>query len=63
MTETRYTRRGFGFRAEVHKDVEREFDSRLVKRLKEQENRLSAAQRTPLLPLRPVSTDEDNVAT
>jgi 4-hydroxy-3-methylbut-2-enyl diphosphate reductase len=42
MTETRYTRRGFGFRAEVHKDVEREFDSRLVKKMKDQENRLEA---------------------
>jgi len=42
MSETRYTRRGFGFRAEVHKDVEREFDSRLVQQMKEQENRLSA---------------------
>jgi len=42
MTETRYTRRGFGFRAEVHKDVEREFDSRLVRQMREQENRLEA---------------------
>jgi 4-hydroxy-3-methylbut-2-enyl diphosphate reductase len=42
MAETRYTRRGFGFRAEVHKDVVREFDSRLVGTLKEQDNRLEA---------------------
>jgi len=42
MTETRYTRRGFGFRAEVHKDVEREFDSRLVKKMRDEENRLDA---------------------
>ena len=26
MAETKYFRKGFGMRAEVHKDVEREFD-------------------------------------
>ncbi len=33
MTETRYFRKGFGLRAEVHKDVEREFDSGIVRDL------------------------------
>jgi 4-hydroxy-3-methylbut-2-enyl diphosphate reductase len=33
MAETRYFRKGFGMRAEVHKDVEREFDSQIVREL------------------------------
>ena len=31
MEEKRYFRTGFGFRAEVHKDVQREFDSQIVR--------------------------------
>lgn len=33
MAETKYFRKGFGMRAEVHKDVEREFDSEIVRKL------------------------------
>jgi 4-hydroxy-3-methylbut-2-enyl diphosphate reductase len=42
MAEKRYTRTGFGLRSEVHKDVEREFDSGLVTALKEGDHRLTA---------------------
>jgi 4-hydroxy-3-methylbut-2-enyl diphosphate reductase len=40
MTEVRYTRKGFGLRSEVHRDVEREFDSRIIRALKEGGHRL-----------------------
>jgi 4-hydroxy-3-methylbut-2-en-1-yl diphosphate reductase len=42
MAETRYFRKGFGLRAEVHKDVEREFDSKIVRSLRETGNTLTA---------------------
>jgi len=46
MTEQRYFRKGFGFRSEVHKDVEREFDSRIVRQMREAGNRLAAGDLT-----------------
>lgn len=42
MAEKRYTRTGFGLRSEVHKDVEREFDSGLVTALRQGDHRLTA---------------------
>jgi 4-hydroxy-3-methylbut-2-enyl diphosphate reductase len=46
MVEKRYTRTGFGLRSEVHKDVEREFDSGLVTALREGDHRLAAGDLT-----------------
>lgn len=45
-TEVRYTRTGFGLRSEVHRDVEREFDSALVKRLVEGGHRMTVGDLT-----------------
>ncbi|MHC4470858.1 MAG: 4-hydroxy-3-methylbut-2-enyl diphosphate reductase [Planctomycetota bacterium] len=42
MAEQRYFRKGFGFRAEVHKDVVREFDSRILQGMMEDDYRLEA---------------------
>ncbi len=44
--EKRYFRTGFGFRAEVHKDVEREFDSEIVRRLRAEGHTLSVGDLT-----------------
>jgi 4-hydroxy-3-methylbut-2-enyl diphosphate reductase len=46
MEEKRYFRSGFGLRAEVHKVVEREFDSRIVRSLRENGNTLVAGDLT-----------------
>ncbi len=42
MARTKYFRKGFGMRAEVHKDVEREFDSSIVRKLLEADHTLTA---------------------
>jgi 4-hydroxy-3-methylbut-2-enyl diphosphate reductase len=49
MSDVRYTRKGFGLRSEVHRDVEREFDSRIVQDLKEGGHRLELDGLTFLL--------------
>ena len=46
MSDLRYTRKGFGLRSEVHLDVEREFDSRIVHDLKERGHRLEVGDLT-----------------
>jgi 4-hydroxy-3-methylbut-2-enyl diphosphate reductase len=49
MAETKYFRKGFGMRAEVHKDVEREFDSEIVRTLIEGDHTLTSNGLTFLL--------------